>query len=316
MARRDDRATGRQGVRGRAGGRGHDQAVGGVGGEEGAVEVHPQAHGVAHRGLLEHRLVERDRRRPDRARPSARSTRTASSIRSSTSASPAEPAGERLLPVGGVDLGEVAELADVDPDDRHVVRGDEVDRAQHRAVAAEAQDHVGLEHRAARTPRPPSRPGAGRVLLGQDDPVAPGEQPGGDLAGQLDGLGPLAVDDHARRSLIGVGAARSRPRSPRPPASRARARRGAGPDVQEELDVPVGPPEWRHHQVHDGCSAACEGSDHAGRARRARGQDRSPRPGRGTPPPGRPRTAASRAPPDRRPRPPGRAGRRRRSAAR
>ena len=58
---RDDRATGREGVGGRAGGRGHDQPVGGVGREERAVELHPQPHGVAHRGLLEHRLVERDR---------------------------------------------------------------------------------------------------------------------------------------------------------------------------------------------------------------------------------------------------------------
>ena len=36
----------------------HDEPVGGVGREELAVEVHAEAHGVAHRRLLEHRLVE------------------------------------------------------------------------------------------------------------------------------------------------------------------------------------------------------------------------------------------------------------------
>ena len=55
---------------------------------------------------------------------------------------PWSPARHRLSDrrqrVGRLDLGEVAELADVDAEDRHPGGGDEVDGAQHRAVAAEA----------------------------------------------------------------------------------------------------------------------------------------------------------------------------------
>ena len=65
--------AGRERVGRRPGGGGDDQAVGGVGGEELAVDLDGEAHRVAHRRLLEHRLVEGEVR--PSAAPSARSTR-------------------------------------------------------------------------------------------------------------------------------------------------------------------------------------------------------------------------------------------------
>ena len=47
---------------------------------------------------------------------------------------------QRRLELVGLDLGEVAELADVDAEDRHRRRVHEIDRVEHRAVAAE-RDH-------------------------------------------------------------------------------------------------------------------------------------------------------------------------------
>ena len=78
-----------------------------------------------------------------------------------------EQARQRRVELVGLDLGEVAELADVDAEDRHRRRVHEIDRVQHRAVAAE-RDHeietvgepVGRDAELARG-RPPSprRPG-------------------------------------------------------------------------------------------------------------------------------------------------------------
>ena len=59
----------RERVGGRPGGGGHDEAVGGVGGEELAVDLHREPHRVPHRGLLEHGLVEGEVLRRDVRRP-------------------------------------------------------------------------------------------------------------------------------------------------------------------------------------------------------------------------------------------------------
>ena len=61
-------------------------------------------------------------------------------MRSDTAKSPASSAVHRRLELVGLDLGEVAELADVHAEDRHRRRVHEVDRVQHRAVATE-RDH-------------------------------------------------------------------------------------------------------------------------------------------------------------------------------
>src|SRR5581483_1678992 len=49
---------------------------------------------------------------------------------------------EGLLQLGGLDLGEEPELAEVDAEDRHALPGDEVDGAQHRPVATERHHEV------------------------------------------------------------------------------------------------------------------------------------------------------------------------------
>ena len=49
---------------------------------------------------------------------------------------------ERGEEVGGLDVGEVAELSDVHPQDSHALGSEQVDRAQHRAVAAQAHGEI------------------------------------------------------------------------------------------------------------------------------------------------------------------------------
>ena len=74
-----------------------------------------------------------------------------------------EVAGEqprhRRIELVGLDLGEVAELADVHAEDRHRRRVHEVDRVQHRAVAAERDDEIETVGEALR-PRPRARAGS------------------------------------------------------------------------------------------------------------------------------------------------------------
>ena len=89
--------------------------------------------------LLEHRLVEREPRAAGRP---VDSTSTASIMRSDTAKSPARRRVERRVELVGLDLGEVAELADVDAEHGTRRRVHEVDGAQHRAVAAERDDEV------------------------------------------------------------------------------------------------------------------------------------------------------------------------------
>ena len=68
-------------------------------------------------------------------------------MRSETAKSPASSRGSDAVELVGLDLGEVAELADVDAEDRHRRRVHEIHRVQHRAVAAE-RDARGRARRA------------------------------------------------------------------------------------------------------------------------------------------------------------------------
>ena len=112
--------------------------------------------------LLEHRLVEREPRAAHAGPSRLDVDREHHALRD------LEVAGEqtrhRRFELVGLDLGEVAELADVDAEDRHRRRVHEVDRAQHRAVAAERDDEIEPVGEARR--RRPRVVEPGRVRLG------------------------------------------------------------------------------------------------------------------------------------------------------
>ena len=90
-------------------------------------------------GLLDHRLVERGPHAAGR-------TRRLDPHREHRPLADHELAGaqplERVVERAGLDAGQVAHLAAVDAEHRHVGVGDEIHRAQHRAVAAEGEDRV------------------------------------------------------------------------------------------------------------------------------------------------------------------------------
>ena len=138
--RRHDRAARRERVRGRSGRRRDDHAVGGVAREERAVDRDVEADEPPRMRLLEHRLVERrpppargpvdstgDLQHHPLARPRSRRRRAARAPSSRSS---------------GLDLGEVAELADVHAEHRDAGVVDEIDGAQHRAVATERDRQI------------------------------------------------------------------------------------------------------------------------------------------------------------------------------
>ena len=149
VARRHDRPPGRQRVGGRTGGGRDDQAVGRVRGERRAVDLHQQPHGVAGLLLLEHAFVQRPPASARRRRRRARRTTTSTIIRRSICQSPASASGPATNRSSAavmrlrLDLGEVAEQADVHADDRDRRAVEQLDGAQHRAVAAEAERELG-----------------------------------------------------------------------------------------------------------------------------------------------------------------------------
>src|SRR5581483_10096003 len=100
------------------------------------VDRHREPDRVAHRRLLQHRLVQRERG-------------GAGGLHADLEQHPlldlvvtAEEAFERARHVDRLHLGEVAELADVHAEDRGARGSDEIDGAQHRAVASEAHRQV------------------------------------------------------------------------------------------------------------------------------------------------------------------------------
>src|SRR5215207_2709686 len=137
VSRRHDGAACRERVRGGAGGRGDDHAVGRVGGEEGAVDVDLEPHQASGVHLLEHGFVERE---PTTLRRAYRLDRDLEHHALGDLVVARDETVERVLEVGGLDLGEVAHLPHVHAEhgDARLVGG--VDRAQHGAVAAE-RDH-------------------------------------------------------------------------------------------------------------------------------------------------------------------------------
>ena len=198
-----------------------------------------------------------------------------------------EEAVEGGVEVVGLDLGEVAELADVDAEHRHPGFVGEVDGAEHGAVAAERDHEVEALGEASR-----SRVASRRVGRGTRTSTPCSARRSARVRGQL-GRG---------RRGPGAGRARRVRRSRRAHVPRSATaassagvveRRAARVAVHEELDVAVGAAERRRHHVDDDAGRAptspsrtsCE---HRAVHRRDRGRRRPCRPGRA-----RPRTAAS-----------------------
>src|SRR5207248_3298205 len=125
----------------RAGGRGHDEPVGRVAGEEETVDRHGRVNGVAGCRLLDHRLVqcphgagrERTRRRVDFDGEGHALLDVIGPFEE-----PFEGAGQ----LGGLQLGQVPETADVDAEHGYALAGDELDSAKHGAVAPQADGEV------------------------------------------------------------------------------------------------------------------------------------------------------------------------------
>ena len=215
---------------------------------------------------------------------------------------PGEEAAQGVAQAVGFDCGQVAEVAEVDPEDRDPLGADQVDGPQHRAVPAQAHGQVeGAGHRGLVAGR--------RVHPGVEHlaDVALVVEPGDGVGREADGAGPLAVGDeaddrHIRGPPSGGGRGGCRGGwvlrgwvlrgwrwSWLALAWRwswwARAWRGRGlvdgsgdlggggrrfrPDgggtgnqVGEELDVAVGAPQRRDHDPHHGRSGGAKGAHH------------------------------------------------------
>jgi hypothetical protein len=136
----------RERVRGRAGRRADDQAVGAQVGDEVAVDLDPQLDHPGGRAAADDHVVEREAL--EDASPS-RSTWPSSIARCSSSCSPSRIAPRRRLVADEGDVGDEAEPALVDADERRAVAGELAGDAEHRAVAAEDDGDVagGAERR-------------------------------------------------------------------------------------------------------------------------------------------------------------------------
>ena len=226
MARRHDRAARRERVRGGAGRRGDDQAVGRVRGERRAVDRDlrrtsvPAVRFSSTASLSAH---QRPARRP------ADSTRDREHHPLRDRVVAREQAVERGVELVGLDLGEVAELADVDAEDGDAGLVDELDRAQHRAVAAEADHQVEPVGERARVDREVREPDA--VSLGSGTRTSTpcsASQSRGVPARARPRLGPLVVRDEpdaAARSPARPGPRSTAAASSTPVVDGARRRR-------------------------------------------------------------------------------------------
>ena len=184
---------------------------------------------------------------------------------------------QRRAQPGRFDLGEVAEHADVDAEERHGRAVEQAHGAQHRAVAAEADDEVGLVERLLADEV--TEPELGGVVGDHPRLVAALDEPGDGVAGER------AAPRCAR------GGRRGRP------WSRATSPGGSGDGVDEELPVALAAEDRRVDPADDRAAGGDQRRrrPRRGRARGSAGSTITPRPGRPRPCP--PRTGASRAGP-------------------
>ena len=205
---RDDRAAGRERVGGGAGRGRHDQPVGRVRRERGAVDRHVEVHEVPRPELFDDRLVERV---PAVARPRRpRSRRRRASCAPTPRTRPRSSRGSHSCELFGLELAEVAEHPDVDTEHRHRRRVDELHR-----VAASCRRRRGRSTR--------SRSLAKRVAV---DRI--GVEPGG--RGELGGTRtstPRSTSHAALRRASSSATGRSRCGTSPTRLIGARSRRGA-----------------------------------------------------------------------------------------
>ena len=181
---------------------------------------------------------------------------------------------ERAAQGAGLDLGEVAELADVDAEDVGGRAAEQLHRPQHRAVATEADGQVGLARR-ARIGQVVEVEGGG-VLAAASRPSKPWS------ASHLDALSASAAA--SARSWWATITAPLVTGSPRPRRRRARPadRRAGAERVDEELHVAVRAAQGRFHPAHDGRPSPRAGRHRRGTGRPGGPRDRGPRRALGT----------------------------------
>ncbi len=252
-----DGSSRREGVGGRAGGGGHDQPVGGVGGEELTVHLHRQPDGVAHGRLLDDRFVEGQ----------VLGSLAIGSLHLHRQEHPdldGALSGEEALQGGKgarwFDVGEVAHLPHVHADDRHPGGRDQLDGAQHGAVAAQADGQVQARAELCFVAAVLRQPGQLGVVPREAHLVAALSQPRSGGRGL------------ARRPARAGGGERTRWRPSAASGLGQRQRHvlrgggdrslGMGSSVEEELHIAVCTGEGRRHGAHDGGSEALQRGNH------------------------------------------------------
>src|SRR5207244_9403705 len=131
----------------------HDEAVRRVREEGAPVDRHREAHRAARRWLLHHDLVEPDAR-ADRQRARRRLDRDLDHEALLDAVVAREESFERYVKLTWLRLREVAEAAEVDAEDGHVVGRHEAYRPQHGAVTTHAHGQVDPEGQLVRVARP------------------------------------------------------------------------------------------------------------------------------------------------------------------
>ncbi len=158
---------------------------------------------------------------------------------------------QRLVEPIGLHRRQVAEVSEVDTEDGDAERADHGDRAQHRAVAAEADGKIQpVEHLDRR--------------LGVDHlrAVAEGTQPTGGVDGEVPGVGPLRMRDEADAGHLTAAPVRGdgdQGVHVDPLGERGGGAGGAGAQPRQKLDVAVGALQRRDHGPHHGRSLCLHG---------------------------------------------------------
>ena len=146
----ENRAAGRQRVRGRSGRRRDDDAVGAHHVDEPAIDLDRAFDHRAAAAAIENDVVQRQR-------GFARAVR-ANDLRGEQRAAlldvtPSEHGGDRRLHPRDRDVGQEAQSSLVDPDERHVERREAPRDPEHRAVAADDDRDVGVRGQRFGRPR-------------------------------------------------------------------------------------------------------------------------------------------------------------------
>ena len=156
-----DRPAGAERIRGGAGRRGDDDAVGAVGPDVLALDVDVDPDHARDAALVHHDVVQRDRCRRARSRPSRLRSTATSARRGSVTYRPATSASSAGSSVSRVAVVQEADPAEVDAEDGISRAAEEPRAAEQRAVAAEGEQGVeldALEVEAARRPQNGAEP--------------------------------------------------------------------------------------------------------------------------------------------------------------